>query len=206
MPFGGTCALRGCEPKKVLVEAAKTIDSNKKHENKGVSIMDRVYMNWNELINFKKTFTEPFPKERGDSYIIAGIIPIHGKARFIDKDTIKLEYRETGKKNTNSSNDILKGKHVVIATGAKPINLSVPGSENVIIGDQFMDIKSYQLPESIVFIGGGYISFEFAHIAARAGVKKITILYMGKQPLNHFDSDLVNQLIQKSKDLVLMSF
>ncbi|HKR72744.1 MAG TPA: NAD(P)/FAD-dependent oxidoreductase [Candidatus Nitrosocosmicus sp.] len=201
MPFGGTCALRGCEPKKVLVEAAKTIDSNKKHENKGISVTNRVYMKWDELINFKKTFTEPFPKEREESYINAGIIPIHGKARFIDKDTIKLEYGGTGKKNTNSSNDILKGKHIVIATGAKPMNLSVLGSENVITSDQFMDIKSHRLPESIVFIGGGYISFEFAHIAARAGVKKITILHRGKQPLNHFDSDLVNLLIQKSKDI-----
>ena len=198
MPFGGTCALRGCEPKKVLVEAAKTIDSNKKHQNKGVSTTDRVYLKWDELINFKKTFTELFPKERENSYINAGIIPIHGKARFIDKDTIKLEPMETGKNNINSSNDILKGKHIVIATGSKPMNLSVLGSENVITSDQFMDIKSHQLPESIVFIGGGYISFEFAHIAARAGVKEITILHHGKQPLNHFDSDLVNQLISRS--------
>lgn len=201
MPFGGTCALRGCEPKKVLVEAAKTIDSNKKHENKGICVTDRVYMKWDELIRFKKSFTEPFPKEREDSYINAGIIPVHGKAKFIDKDTVKLEYMKTDKKNTKSHNDILKGKHIVIATGAKPMNLNVPGSENVITSDQFMDIKNHQLPESIVFIGGGYISFEFAHIAARSGVKKITILHRGKQPLNHFDSDLVNQLIQKSRDI-----
>lgn len=91
MPFGGICALRGCEPKKVLVEAAKTIDSNKKHENKGICVTDRVYMKWDELIRFKKSFTEPFPKEREDSYINAGIIPVHGKAKFIDKDTVKLE-------------------------------------------------------------------------------------------------------------------
>ncbi len=201
LSFGGTCALRGCEPKKVLVEAAKTIDSNKKHENKGIGDTDRVYLKWDELINFKKTFTEPFPKEREDSYINAGIIPIHGKARFIDKDTIKLEYMGMENKNTNSNNDILKGKHIVVATGAKPMNLGVPGSENVITSDQFMDIKSHQLPESIVFIGGGYISFEFAHIAARSGVKNITILHRGKQPLNHFDSDLVNLLIQKSKNI-----
>ena len=42
LPFGGTCALRGCEPKKVLVEAAKTIDSSKKHQNKGITGSERI--------------------------------------------------------------------------------------------------------------------------------------------------------------------
>jgi glutathione reductase (NADPH) len=51
-----------------------------------------------------------------------------------------------------------------------------------------------------VFVGGGYISFEFAHIAARAGAK-VTILHRGKQPLEHFDSDLVNLLAQRSRDI-----
>lgn len=201
MPFGGTCALRGCEPKKVLVEAAKTIDSNKKHQNKGIGDTDKIRMKWDELINFKKTFTEPFSKEREIGYVNTGIIPIHGKARFIDKDTVKVEDMKGEDKNTNSNNNIIKGKYILIATGSKPINLGVPGSENVITSDEFMDIQEQQLPNSIIFIGGGYISFEFAHIAARSGVKKITILHRGKQPLNHFDPDLVNQLIQKSKDI-----
>ena len=92
LPFGGTCALRGCEPKKILFEAAKTIDANHKHENKGISDIDKVHLNWRDLINFKRTFTEPFPKQREDSYIKAGIIPFHGKAKFIGKDTIKVKF------------------------------------------------------------------------------------------------------------------
>ena len=51
-----------------------------------------------------------------------------------------------------------------------------------------------------MFVGGGYISFEFAHLAARAG-SKVTILHRGKRPLEHFDPDLVNQLVQRSKDI-----
>ena len=93
--FGGTCALRGCEPKKILIEAAKAIDANHRHENKGISEIDKVHLNWRDLINFKKTFTEPFPKQREDSYIKAGIIPIHGKAKFIGKDTIKVKFNNT---------------------------------------------------------------------------------------------------------------
>jgi glutathione reductase (NADPH) len=81
------------------------------------------------------------------------------------------------------------------------MNLNVPGSENVITSDQFLEFGSNHLPDRIVFVGGGYISFEFAHIAARAGSKKVTILHRGKQPLEHFDPDLVNQLVQRSQDI-----
>ena len=196
--FGGTCALRGCEPKKILIEAAKAIDANHRHENKGISEIDKVHLNWRDLINFKKTFTEPFPKQREDSYIKAGIIPIHGKAKFIGKDTIKVKYNNT---EEETDNDIIKGKYIVVATGARPVNLVIPGLENVITSDQFLDIESNRLPDNIAFIGGGYISFEFAHIAARSGVKKITIFHRGKQSLEHFDPDLVNELVQKSKNI-----
>ncbi len=196
--FGGTCALRGCEPKKILIEAAKAIDANHRHENKGISEIDKVHLNWRDLINFKKTFTEPFPKQREDSYIKAGIIPIHGKAKFIGKDTIKVKYNNT---DEETDNDIIKGKYIVVATGARPVNLAIPGLENVITSDQFLDIESNRLPDNIAFIGGGYISFEFAHIAARSGVKKITIFHRGKQSLEHFDPDLVNELVQKSKNI-----
>ena len=63
-----------------------------------------------------------------------------------------------------------------------------------------MEIGGDNLPNRIVFVGGGYISFEFAHVAARAGAE-VTILHRGKQPLEHFDPDLVNQLVQKSREI-----
>ncbi|HKU84681.1 MAG TPA: NAD(P)/FAD-dependent oxidoreductase [Candidatus Nitrosocosmicus sp.] len=198
VPFGGTCALRGCEPKKILVEAAKTIDAIQRLENKSISDIDKVHLNWHDLIKFKRTFTEPFPKQREDSYTRAGIVPIHGKARFMDRDLIKVEFNGI---NDDTDYDIIKGKYIVIATGASPVNLGIPGLENVITSDQFLDLESSRLPDNIAFIGGGYISFEFAHIAARSGVKKITIFHRGKQPLEHFDPDLVSLLAQKSKNI-----
>src|ERR687887_71752 len=69
LPFGGTCALRGCDPKKVLVEAARVIDSNQRHESKGIIGSERVHIKWSDLIRFKRTFTDPFPKQREDGYI-----------------------------------------------------------------------------------------------------------------------------------------
>jgi glutathione reductase (NADPH) len=193
LPFGGTCALRGCEPKKVLVEAAKIIDSNQRHENKGITGSGGISINWSDLIRFKRTFTEPFTKHREDGYIKAGIVPFHGHAQFIGPNAVKVA---TDDKN----NGILNGKYILIATGAKPMNLNVPGSENVITSDQFLEFGSDHLPDRLVFVGGGYISFEFAHIAARTGAK-VTILHRGKHPLEHFDPDLVNQLVQRSQDI-----
>jgi glutathione reductase (NADPH) len=199
LPFGGTCALRGCDPKKVLVEAAKIIDSNQRHENKGIIGSQGVRIKWSDLIRFKRTFTDPFPKSREEGYINAGIVPFHGHARFIGPTTVKVE---RGDNNNNNTNDdiILNGKHILLATGSKPMNLNIPGEENIVTSDQFLELGCENLPDTIVFIGGGYISFEFAHIAARAGAN-VTILHRGKQPLEHFDPDLVNRLVQRSRDI-----
>ena len=198
LPFGGTCALRGCDPKKVLVEAAKVIDSNQRHENKGIIGSEAVHIKWPDLIRFKRTFTDPFPKNREDGYIRAGIVPFHGHARFISPTTVKVEVHKVS--NNNNNNTILNGRHILIATGSKPMNLNIPGSENIITSDQFLELRDNNLPDRIVFVGGGYISFEFAHIAARAGAK-VTIIHRGKQPLEHFDPDLVNRLVQRSRDI-----
>ena len=199
LPFGGTCALRGCDPKKVLVEAAKIIDSNERHENKGIIGSEGVHIKWSDLIRFKRTFTDPFPKHREYGYINAGIVPFHGHARFMGPTTVKVEV-DNDMSTNNNNNTILNGKHILIATGSKPINLNVPGSENIITSDQLLELGDDNLPNRIVFVGGGYISFEFAHIAARAGAK-VTILHRGKQSLEHFDPDLVNRLIQRSRDI-----
>ena len=80
------------------------------------------------------------------------------------------------------------------------MNLNVPGSENIVTSDQFLELGDDNLPDRIVFIGGGYISFEFAHIAARSGAN-VTILHCGKQLLEHFEPDLVNRLVQRSRDI-----
>ncbi|MFL6525156.1 MAG: FAD-dependent oxidoreductase [Nitrososphaera sp.] len=202
--FGGTCALRGCEPKKVLVEGVKIVDSAQRHQSKGISGTDKVHVTWSELIRFKKTFTEPFPKNREEGYRKNGIVPFHGHARFVGRNAVKVEEgEEKYDKNSSSNNNkniILNGKKILVATGAKPMELNIPGSTNIITSDQFLEFREVRLPNRIVFVGGGYISFEFAHIAAHAGAK-VTILHRGMQPLEHFDPDLVSLLVQRSRDI-----
>src|SRR5712692_11591050 len=62
-PFGGTCALRGCDPKKVLVGAAEVIDWNHRMKGKGIRA-EKATIAWTELMGFKRSFTEPVPERR----------------------------------------------------------------------------------------------------------------------------------------------
>src|SRR5215469_7604688 len=71
-PFGGTCALRGCDPKKVLVGAAEVIDWVRRMKGKGIS-GEQLRINWQELMHFKRSFTDPIPKRREEGLAKAGI-------------------------------------------------------------------------------------------------------------------------------------
>jgi len=94
--------------------------------------------------------------------------------------------------------DTLESRHVLIATGAWPAKLGIPGEQHLTRSDEFLELE--KLPKRIIFVGGGYISFEFAHIAARAGAQ-VKILHRGAHPLVGFDPDLVTRLAQATRDL-----
>ena len=92
----------------------------------------------------------------------------------------------------------MEGRYVVIAAGEIPADLEIPGAEHLTTSDQFLELD--ELPRRILFIGGGYIAFEFAHIAALAG-SQVTILHRGSRPLALFDPDLVDQLVERTREL-----
>ncbi len=184
-PFGGTCALRGCDPKKVLVGAADVMDWLRRMEGNGVR-NKQARIEWTELMKFKRSFTDPVPQSREASFAKAGIAAFHGRAHFLKPDTVQV------------GEDVLEAPHIVIATGAMPRKLNISGEEFLTISDEFLELES--LPKRIVFIGGGYISMEFAHVAIRAGAK-VTVLHRGERLLEVFDPDLVEQLAQKTRYL-----
>ncbi|WP_372869137.1 dihydrolipoyl dehydrogenase family protein [Planomicrobium okeanokoites] len=183
-PFGGTCALRGCDPKKVLVGAAEMIDGIDRMKGSGITSNSGI--NWPELMAFKRTFTESVPENRLENFQKAGIHTFHGRASFKSEDKIQV------------GEDVLTGKHILIANGAKPVSLPIEGAEHLAYSDEFLELE--ELPAKMVFIGGGYISFEFAHIAARAG-SEVHIIHRGRRPLEKFEPDLVELLIEKSKEI-----
>lgn len=176
--------MRGCDPKKVLVGAAEVVDRKIRMQDKGVTGDARI--DWPALIRFKRTFTDPFPKAREDGFVKAGTAIFHGPARFIGRTSVQV------------GDDVLEGNHVVVATGAWPAALTIPGEEHLTRSDQFLELE--ELPRRLVFVGGGYIAFEFSHIAARAGAQ-VTILHRGERPLEHFDPDLVARLVERTRAL-----
>ena len=184
-PFGGTCQLRGCDPKKVLVGAADLVDWSRRMQGQGVSAPG-LSLSWPDLIRFKRTFTDPVPEQNEQSFAQAGIITRHGRAHFVDRTSVQVD------------GDTLVGRHVVIATGARHAPLEIPGEEQLTTSTQFLELED--LPRRIVFVGGGYIAFEFAHIAARAGAQ-VQVLHRGSRPLKQFDPDLVSQLVQATREL-----
>ncbi len=169
----------------MLVGAAEIIDWNNRMKGNGVTSTG-MEIDWPALMRFKRTFTEPVPKGTEQGFAKAGITPFHGRAHFIDKTTIKV------------GNDTLNARHVIIASGAHPAKLAIPGEGHLITSDQFLELE--KLPRRIIFVGGGYISFEFAHVAARTGAK-VRILHRGARPLAGFDPDLVNQLLQATQEI-----
>ncbi len=184
-PFGGTCENRGCEPKKVLASMAELVDWNRRTQGKGVSAPS-LALNWSDLIHFKRTFTDPVPERTEQGFAQAGITMRHGRAHFVDRTSVQVDQ------------DILVGRHVVIATGARHAPLGIPGEEYLTTSTQFLDLDT--LPRRIVFVGGGYIAFEFAHIAAHAGAQ-VQVFHRGSHPLEKFDPDLVTMLVQATQEL-----
>lgn len=184
-PFGGTCALRGCDAKKVLAGAAEVIDWAKRMQGKGITSSD-LQIDWRALMQFKRTFTEPVPQKREKTYADAGIKTFHGHAKFVDETTVQVE------------DERLSGRYVAIASGAVPAPLNISGEEYLTYSDQFLELET--LPRQIAMIGGGYISMEFAHVAARAGAQ-VRILHQGSKPLEPFDPDLVERLVEATQKL-----
>jgi glutathione reductase (NADPH) len=184
-PFGGTCQLRGCDPKKVLVGVSELVDWSRRMQGTGVSAPG-LTLDWADLIRFKHTFVDDVPESTDESFKSAGIITVHGRARFVDHSTIQV------------GEETLVGRHVVIATGARHAPLGIAGEEYLTTSTAFLNLEA--LPRRIAFVGGGYIAMEFAHIAARAGAE-VHILHRGDRPLERFDADLVGQLVQTTRDL-----
>jgi glutathione reductase (NADPH) len=184
-PFGGTCALRGCIPKKILVAAAEAVHAARALADKGVQTGGAT-IDWPARMRVKRAVTDPTPRGTEQGYATAGIDAFHGRAKFIGPTTVAV------------GDDRLTGNRVLIAAGAVPQPLGVPGAEHVVTSDRFMDLDA--LPPRIVFIGGGFISFEFAHLVARAGVHA-TIVHRGARPLEAFDPDLVDQLVGRTREL-----
>ena len=188
-PFGGTCARCGCDPKKILLAAAEAVTRTEALIGTGVEGVSGV--SWPELITHKRQFTDPVPERVSERFADMGVELISGVAEV----TGDIEVSVGGRR--------LAADDLVIATGARPRTLDIVGEQLLTSSAKFMDLDD--LPQRIVFAGGGYISFEFAELAARAGAD-VTIIHRSSRVLEGFDSFLASKLVDRYRLLGIRVF
>ncbi|REJ86330.1 MAG: NAD(P)/FAD-dependent oxidoreductase [Planctomycetota bacterium] len=183
--FGGTCALRGCNPKKVYVRAAELCDWIRRGEGTLIRTSS-AHIDWPQLVAFKRSFTDGIPEQSEAGYRKKGMTTLHGAARFVSPREVQVgEQRVAAEK-------------VLIASGARPATLDFPGSEHLVTSDEFMELD--ELPPRVLFVGGGYVSFEFAHVALRAGAQ-VAVVEQESRVLRPFAASLVERLAAHSREL-----
>ena len=182
-PYGGTCAMRGCQPKKYLVAAAEVVHLSQQMSR--IGIRPAAQIDWPALMRSKAAFTDVVPERTEKVFRKAGIARFHGSCRFISPDEVAIDP------------DIrVRPERIVIATGSRTARLDFPGAEFTVTSDDFLGLE--QLPERIVFIGGGYIAMEFAHVARAAGAE-VSVLQRSDKILKRFDAELASQLVEASR-------
>ena len=181
--LGGTCPNRGCTPKKVLVAAGHALHEIERASAHHISV-GKPKLDWSALIGREKDLIKDIPANLARSMALRNVEVINGHAVFAGANSIRVGDRH------------LQARHIVIATGSKPRPLSIPGAEHMITSDEMLSDR--ELPETVIFVGGGVISLEFGHVYARAGAE-VTILEALPQLLPAMDADAVARLQSESE-------
>jgi glutathione reductase (NADPH) len=171
---GGTCVIRGCVPKKLLVYASHFHEDFEDARNFGWSV-DGARFDWSALIANKDKEIDRLNGIYKKLLAESGVALTEARARIVDPHTLEI----AGKRVTA---DI-----ILISTGAAPVLTNEPGAELGITSNEAFHLRA--LPRRIVIAGGGYIACEFAGIFNGMGTK-VTQLYRGEQILRGFDDDV----------------
>ena len=171
---GGTCVLRGCVPKKLLVYGSHIAHEIEDAVGFGWDI-GSIKHNWSKLIKLKDNELDRL----NNIYLnlLSKVEIINGFGKIVGNNEVEV------------NGNIIKAKTILIAVGGKTYFPKLEGIELCINSDQALDLKT--LPRSIIINGGGYIALEFAGIFASLG-SKVTLVYRGKNILRGFDQDISN--------------
>ncbi|MGC4023963.1 MAG: glutathione-disulfide reductase [Mesorhizobium sp.] len=182
--FGGTCVIRGCVPKKLLVYASQYSEHFEDAKGYGWSVKP-AHFDWPTLIANKDKEISRLEGIYRKGVEGAGGEAITSRATLLDRHTIRLEGEDR----------VVTADQILIATGGRPsAHAALPGHEHCISSNEVFDLK--ELPKAIVIEGGGYIAVEFANIFHGLGVET-TLVYRGMQILSRFDNDL-RQLLHEA--------
>jgi glutathione reductase (NADPH) len=178
---GGTCVIRGCVPKKLLVYASHYGEDFEDALGFGWS-GSRPGFDWARLITNKDKEIDRLNLAYKSTLAKAGAELIEARAELLDAHTISVGGRR------------VTAKVILLATGSWPLMPKLPGIEHAISSNECFHLE--KLPTRVVVVGGGYIALEFAGIFNGLG-SKTTVLYRGEQVLRGFDHDVRNFLQQE---------
>src|SRR5262245_16746090 len=176
-PVGGSCVIRGCVPKKLLVYAARVAEDFEDAAGYGWTL-ERPVFAWKELIANKDREIARLELGYTTTLERAGVKLVKSRAVLEDARTVRLL----------ASGTTVRPAHILIATGAKPwMGPEIPGIEHVISSNEAFHLE--ELPKRILIQGGAYIAVEFAGIFNGLG-SEVTLVYRGEEILRGFDDDL----------------
>ena len=180
---GGTCVIRGCIPKKLLVYAAHFGEDFEDAAGFGWDV-PRPSFDWSELIANKDMEIDRLNGLYIRLLRDAGVELHRDNAVIVDAHKLRV-----GEKT-------IRAETILIATGAWPVLPEIPGIEHAITSNEAFHLE--ELPRRIVLVGGGYVAVEFAGIFSGLGVE-VTELYRGEQILRGFDDDIRATLAQEMR-------
>ena len=178
---GGTCVIRGCVPKKLMVYAAKSKKNMTSSEGYGLK-SESISFESNILLNNVREEVSRLSDLHKNSLKKLNVKVFEGLGRFITQNQLEIICPKT-KKILNK----VSSKKILISVGGKPKKLNIPGINLAWTSDDIFELDSF--PDSILIVGGGYIACEFASIFRNLGTKVIQLI-RGQHLLNGFDEDL----------------
>ncbi len=180
--FGGTCVIRGCVPKKLLVYASRFADDFEDAAGFGWSV-PKASFDWSRLIAAKDNEITRLEGIYQSNLKARGATTIASRAVLDGPDSIRL-----------ADGSSVRARNILIATGSTPhTDPSIEGHQHAITSNEAFDLRA--LPKRIIIAGGGYIAVEFASIFAGLG-SQTTLIYRGDKVLRGFDLDLRDDLMQ----------
>ena len=176
--FGGTCVIRGCVPKKLMMYAANFAHQFKDAEGFGWSDVHARF-EMSRWADAKKREIDRLEKIYDDMLLNAGVEAVRGHGRLVSANEVDVGGRR------------LAAPRILVATGGAPSADAFPGLAAAMTSNEVLDLR--EVPASLLVIGGGYIAVEFASILAALGAQ-VTLAYRDSFPLRGFDAELRGRL------------
>lgn len=179
---GGTCTNYGCDAKILLDSPFELKEALDRY--KGIGVTGDSQIDWTALMQYKKQYIGAMPAALEGMFAQLGFDLIRGKAKFVDKNTVKVGDETYG------------AKHFVIGTGQTYIPLDIPGKEFFHDSREFLDLDV--IPDHVTFVGAGIISMEFASLCLSLG-RKVDIIDHAGAALKQYPQEYVQAVVEKMK-------